>query len=184
LTIYPANQLYHQFKTKENVAEIQEKIEKKQTPSKEEVAKKVEQIKSNSGNQGLDNTQKTDGGSFDIGEAEGKVNPYTGDVFSKNQTKDFEPSTYSGAVGYVYIPKINVLELLFLGASQEHLYRGVAQMSATSLPLSGKGHQTVIAGHRGGYTSPQFLYVDQLVAGDHIYIDYLGEKAVYTVFRT
>ena len=49
-------------------------------------------------------------------------------------------------------------------------------MSATSLPLSGKGHQTVIAGHRGGYTSPQFLYVDQLVAGDHIYIDYLGEK--------
>ncbi|HCU8682788.1 class C sortase [Enterococcus faecium] len=194
LTIYPANQLYHQFKTKENVAEIQEKIEKKQTPSKEEVAKKVEQIKSNSGNQGLDNTQKTDkgvdntqetdGGSFDIREAEGKVNPYTGDVFSKNQTKDFEPSTYSGAVGYVYIPKINVLELLFLGASQEHLYRGVAQMSATSLPLSGKGHQTVIAGHRGGYTSPQFLYVDQLVAGDHIYIDYLGEKAVYTVFRT
>lgn len=97
LTIYPANQLYHQFKTKENVAEIQEKIEKKQTPSKEEVAKKVEQIKSNSGNQGLDNTQKTDkgvdntqetdGGSFDIREAEGKVNPYTGDVFQKIKRK-------------------------------------------------------------------------------------------------
>ncbi|HAQ6379952.1 TPA: class C sortase [Enterococcus faecium] len=184
LTIYPANQLYHQFKTKENVAEIQEKIDKKQTPSKEEVAKKVEQKISNGEDQQVDDTQGSDDGSFDIDEAEGKVNPYTGDVFSKNQTKDFEPSTYSGAVGYVYIPKINVLQLLFLGASQEHLYRGVAQMSATSLPLSGKGHQTVIAGHRGGYTSPQFLYVDQLVAGDHIYIDYLGEKAVYTVFRS
>lgn len=59
--------------------------------------KKVEQIKSNSGNQGLDNTQKTDkgvdntqetdGGSFDIREAEGKVNPYTGDVFSKIKRK-------------------------------------------------------------------------------------------------
>ncbi|MGN9410385.1 class C sortase, partial [Enterococcus faecium] len=50
LTIYPANQLYHQFKTKENVAEIQEKIDKKQTPSKEEVAKNVGQILSNNEN--------------------------------------------------------------------------------------------------------------------------------------
>lgn len=180
LTIYPANLLYHQFVTRENVAEIQEQFEKKQTPSKEEVAKEVEQITSNRENKQAESNSD----SFDIDEVEGKVNPYNGDVFSKNQTSDFEPSTYSGAVGYIYIPKINVLELLFLGASQEHLYRGVAQMSATSLPLSGEGHQTVIAGHRGGYTSPQFLYVDQLGAGDHIYIDYLGEKEVYTVFRS
>ena len=96
LTIYPANQLYHQFKTKENVAEIQEKIEKNKLLQKRKW-QKVEQIKSNSGNQGVDNTQKTDkgvgntqetdGGSFDIGEAEGKVNPYTGDVFQKSNER-------------------------------------------------------------------------------------------------
>lgn len=102
LTIYPANQLYHQFKTKENVAEIQEKIDKKQTPSKEEVAKNVGQILSNNENQKVNETQESDNESFDMDGAEGKVNPYTGDVFSKNQTKDFEPSTYSGAVGYIY----------------------------------------------------------------------------------
>lgn len=87
LTIYPANQLYHQFKTKENVAEIQEKIDKKQTPSKEEVAKNVGQILSNNESQKVNETQESDNESFDMDEAEGKVNPYTGDVFPRTKRK-------------------------------------------------------------------------------------------------
>lgn len=201
LTAFPVSQLYHKYHTQQQVSSLERKIAEDDYPSKKAVEKDVQQAlearhdsdevnRSTSSQKPLETKREASESSQTKGTQnettsnnEGTHKETVTDVFEETSSHDFEASTYTGAVGYVYIPKINSLEMLYLGASQQNLYKGVAQMSQTSLPLSGIGHQTVIAGHRGGYTSAQFLYVDQLSAGDHIYIDYLGEKAVYTVTR-
>lgn len=84
-------------------------------------------------------------------------------------------------VGYLIIPKINQVLPLFLGAEDTHLANGVAQIKGTSLPLEGLDSNTVIAGHRGYYGALIFRYLDQLEQGDLVYVNYLGEEAIYKV---
>ncbi len=84
-------------------------------------------------------------------------------------------------VGYLIIPKINQVLPLFLGAEDAHLANGVAQIKGTSLPLEGLDSNTVIAGHRGYYGALIFRYLDQLEQGDLVYVNYLGEEAIYKV---
>lgn len=187
LTIYPANQLYQKHKTRSSVLKFEEKVNYRAVPSKESVAEKISKVVGNIilsetsiSSEVLDENQQISS-SGNISTNKDAQKTVVNDVFGTGGVKNYEPAVYDDAVGYVYIPKINFLQMLYLGASEHHLHQGVAQLSSTSLPLSGVGHQTVIAGHRGGYNSPQFLYVDQLNKGDHIYISYLNEKAVYTV---
>lgn len=88
---------------------------------------------------------------------------------------------YPEAVGMIDIPKIGERLPLYIGASDFNLSRGVAQISGTSLPFSGKDSHTVIAGHRGWYGPTLFLNIDQLFPGDLIYLSYLGKEGVYSV---
>lgn len=85
------------------------------------------------------------------------------------------------ALGYIKIPKIGETLPLYIGASNENLDKGVAQITGTALPMSGKGTHTYIAGHRMTAQSNMFLFVDQLVPGDLIFLSYLDQEAVYVV---
>lgn len=84
-------------------------------------------------------------------------------------------------LGYIKIPKIGETLPLYIGASNENLDKGVAQITGTALPMSGKGTHTYLAGHRMTAQSNMFLFIDQLVPGDLIFLSYLGQEAVYVV---
>ncbi|KXO16587.1 sortase family protein [Clostridiales bacterium KA00134] len=72
---------------------------------------------------------------------------------------------------YLIIPKLDLKKPIYLDASSKHLNLGVAQIEGTSLPLGGKSTRSVLAGHRGYWEDFMFYRVDELEAGDSIFID-------------
>lgn len=106
-------------------------------------------------------------------------NPLIGlDPFLNNQ---YEEGIYSGAVGVIVIPEIELRLPIYVGASDENLSKGGAFVNGTDLPLKGPGTHSVLAGHRGWYGSNYFLNIDRLKPGDVIYLSYLGETGYYVV---
>lgn len=84
-------------------------------------------------------------------------------------------------IGYIHLPSINVRLPLRLGASDENLSDGAAQISGTSMPTGGIGTRSVIAGHRGYRGQQLFKEIDSLQAGDKIYVYVLGNLLTYSV---
>lgn len=80
--------------------------------------------------------------------------------------------------GHMYIPKIDLSENIYLGASRDHLNMGLGHVYGTSLPIGQIG-RSVIAGHRGGINKAFLLYADRLEEGDILKIDLGGEILEY-----
>lgn len=99
------------------------------------------------------------------------------DPFSDSQTD----TRFMDAVGQIEIPKIGEKLPLFIGADDSHLARGVGQVLGTDLPFKGNGTHCILAGHRGWYGANFFLNINQLEAGDLIYLSYLGKEGYYVV---
>ncbi|MFA9414593.1 MULTISPECIES: class C sortase [unclassified Streptococcus] len=76
-----------------------------------------------------------------------------------------------GIYGYLSIPKISLMEPVYLGASATHLSQGLAHVAGTDLPIDGAGVRSVIAGHRGWANQVFFRHLDKLEAGDDLYFD-------------
>lgn len=86
--------------------------------------------------------------------------------------------------GYLEIPAIDQVLPLYLGATQEHLSKGVAVLGQTSMPVGGADTNCVIAGHRGFGSEEVFLHVPDLEPGDLIYIHNPWGKMTYVVQST
>ncbi|MGE6367249.1 class C sortase [Bacillus paramycoides] len=84
-------------------------------------------------------------------------------------------------LGTVSIPKIKEELPIYLGATQEHLSKGVGQIGGTSFPIGGQDTHTVLAGHRGYHGAKMFRHLDQLQNGDKFYIHILERKLTYEV---
>lgn len=84
-------------------------------------------------------------------------------------------------VGYVYIPAIQEKLPLYLGASEENLAKGLAQVDGTAIPMGRPGERPVIAGHRGYAKQAMFRHLDKLNEGDEIYIFAFGKILTYKV---
>ncbi|WP_314068480.1 class C sortase [uncultured Vagococcus sp.] len=100
------------------------------------------------------------------------------DPFLNNRS---EEGNYSGAVGVIVIPEIELRLPIYVGASDDNLSKGGAFVNGTDLPLKGPGTHSVLAGHRGWYGSNYFLNINRLKPGDVIYLSYLGETGYYVV---
>lgn len=132
----------------------------------------------------------------------GEVENYPSDVFQSSESKTIDnesvdTGTDSGsavqespdknveidknAFGYIEIPKLDEYIPIYLGATEENLYEGVAHVAGTSMPIGGIGTHSVIAGHRGYSKARLFRYIDQLKPGDKFYIYVLGNKLSYQV---
>lgn len=83
--------------------------------------------------------------------------------------------------GYIEIPAMDVTLPLYIGASDENLAKGAAVLGQTSFPIGGENTNSVIAGHRGWRGGPYFLYIENLAAGDALYITNPWETLTYTV---
>lgn len=86
--------------------------------------------------------------------------------------------------GVISIPSLELELPLYLGASDEHLSKGAAVLSQTSIPIGGNNTNCVIAGHRGWYGASYFRHIDQLQSGDEVIITNLWESLHYTVVET
>lgn len=103
-----------------------------------------------------------------------KVDPF--------EKKSFESETIlknkDEIFAYIRIPKLKIKLPIYLDASTYHIAIGVAQISGTDIPIGGESTRSVIAGHRGYWDKNMFLYIDDLVKGDSIYID-RGKKTLH-----
>lgn len=83
--------------------------------------------------------------------------------------------------GAIRIPKLSLEMPVYLGATEKHMAAGAAHLSQTSLPIGGMNTNTIIAGHRGYGGASYFRYINELVAGDRIYLTNIWETLTYEV---
>lgn len=106
------------------------------------------------------------------------VDPFATDKFKTKYEISEDPDEI---FAYLKIPKLDLVQPIRLDASNKHMAEGVAHVDGTSLPAGGLNNRSVIAGHRGYYQSIMFLNLDELTAGDRIFIERNGESLEYEV---
>lgn len=90
----------------------------------------------------------------------------------------------NGTMATLSIPKISLKLAIYHGTSKEVLAQGVGHLYGTSLPVGGVNTNAVLTGHRGLPNAVLFTRLDELRAGEHIYVNVLGGKLAYTVQQT
>lgn len=108
----------------------------------------------------------------------GLVDPFNSEDIELEGSKVIDEN---GIFGYLEIPKINFKKPIYLGASYNHLAKGVGQLDGTSIPVGGKGRRSVLAGHRGWYGDIMLLKVGQLYSNDVVYVHHHGKTLTYKV---
>ncbi len=101
----------------------------------------------------------------------------------------------TGIMGYVNIPKINVMLPIYHGMEESVLQIAIGHLEATSLPVGAEtysheerkvtdkadGSHCAITGHRGLPSARLFTDLDQMVEGDQFSITVLNETMTYEV---
>lgn len=83
--------------------------------------------------------------------------------------------------GVIRIPELSLEMPVYLGATNSHMAKGAAHLSQTSLPIGGMNTNIVIGGHRGYGGASYFRYINELEAGDRIYLTNIWETLTYEV---
>ena len=87
----------------------------------------------------------------------------------------------SGIMGYIDIPKIDVMLPIYHGIEESILQVAVGHIPGTSLPVGGEGSHCVVSGHRGLPSARLFTDIDKLVGGDSFTITVLNKTLTYEV---
>ena len=87
----------------------------------------------------------------------------------------------SGIMGYIDIPKIDVMLPIYHGIDESILQVAVGHIPGTSLPVGGEGSHCVVSGHRGLPSARLFTDIDKLVEGDTFTITVLNKTLTYEV---
>ena len=97
--------------------------------------------------------------------------------------KDILNAAENGVMGYVDIPRIDVMLPIYHGTGDDSLAKGAGHMPNTSLPIGGKSTHAVISAHSAMATARMFTDLELLEEGDQFFIHVLDEKLVYEVDR-
>ncbi|OLR55076.1 class C sortase [Hornefia porci] len=89
--------------------------------------------------------------------------------------------TGDGMMGYIEIPKINIMLSVFHGTSNEVLEKGVGHLAGTSLPVGGDNSHCVLAAHRGLPSAKLFTDLDQIEKGDKFYLHMIDHTLAYQI---
>jgi len=89
----------------------------------------------------------------------------------------------SGIMGYIEIPRINVVLPVYHGTNEDVLQTAVGHLEGTSLPVGGAGTHCVLSGHRGLPSARLFTDLDKLTNGDTFVLNVLDEVLTYEVDR-
>lgn len=100
---------------------------------------------------------------------------------AENEYKELLNLMDDGVMGYVEIPKINVLLPIYHGTNADTLEIGVGHLLGSSLPVGGTNTHSVLTAHSGMATDKMFSDLPQLTEGDVFYLDVLDETLAYQV---
>lgn len=89
--------------------------------------------------------------------------------------------TGSGVMGYIEIPKINVLLPIYHTTDEAVLQIAVGHVVGSSLPVGGESTHCVLSGHRGLPSATLFTNLDRLELGDTFFLHVLNETLAYEV---
>lgn len=84
-------------------------------------------------------------------------------------------------ISYILIPKISIIEPIRINVTEHNLELGAVVVKGTSLPIGGENTRSVIAAHRSWYNSLRFFRINELVAGDRVYIRSKNNLLIYEV---
>ena len=87
----------------------------------------------------------------------------------------------NGMMGYIRIPKIDVMLPIYHGTEEKVLQVAAGHISTSSLPVGGESAHSVLTGHRGLPSARLFTDLDQIVEGDIFYLHILDHKLAYKV---
>ena len=102
----------------------------------------------------------------------------------EKQLKEYERQLNIGAngiLGYIDIPKINVMLPIYHGIDDSVLQVAIGHLPGTSLPVGGAGTHCLVSGHRGLPSARLFTDIDKLVTGDTFIITVLNQTLTYEV---
>jgi LPXTG-site transpeptidase (sortase) family protein len=118
----------------------------------------------------------------DLTEAVSMADPFQDqDAVDNSGYADILNYTAEGIMGYIEIPKINVLLPIYHGVSSDVLSKGVGHLPETSLPVGGESTHAVLAGHSGMSNARLFTDLSKLAEGDVFYIHIYTKTLTYTV---
>jgi sortase A len=84
-------------------------------------------------------------------------------------------------MGYVSIPKLNVLLPIYHGIGDAALARGCGHMPQSSLPIGGRNTHAVLSAHTGMASGAMFSDLELLKVGDIFQLEVLGETMTYQI---
>ena len=87
----------------------------------------------------------------------------------------------NGIMGYIEIPKIDVMLPIYHGTKESVLQIAVGHLDWTSLPVGGAGSHCVLSGHRGLPSARLFTDLDKLKVGDVFMLHVLNEILTYEI---
>ena len=87
----------------------------------------------------------------------------------------------NGIMGYIEIPKIDVILPLYHGTSEAVLQVAIGHLEWTSLPVGGEGNHCVVSVHRGLPSARLFTDLDKMEEGDTFLLRVLDEVLTYEV---
>ena len=89
--------------------------------------------------------------------------------------------TGNGIMGYIEVPKIDIVYPLYHGTSEAVLQVAIGHLEWTSLPVGGESSHCVVSGHRGLPSARLFTDLDQMEVGDTFLLRVLDEVLTYEV---
>ena len=109
------------------------------------------------------------------------ADPFETKLTEDNQYPTLLNFTAEGVMGYIEIPKINVLLPIYHGVSSGVLSKGIGHLPETSLPVGGESTHCVLAGHSGMSNARLFTDLPKLESGDVFYLHIYNKTLTYTV---
>ena len=109
------------------------------------------------------------------------ADPFETKLTEDNQYSTLLNFTAEGVMGYIEIPKINVLLPIYHGVSSGVLSKGIGHLPETSLPVGGESTHCVLAGHSGMSNARLFTDLLKLENGDVFYLHIYNKTLAYTV---
>ena len=87
----------------------------------------------------------------------------------------------SGVMGYIKIPKIDVMLPIYHGTEENVLQTSIGHLEQSSLPVGGESTHCMLSGHRGLPSAKLFTDLDKLIEGDTFTMTILNETLTYEV---
>ena len=86
-----------------------------------------------------------------------------------------------GVMGYVHIPKLDIMLPIYHGVTDEVLDKGVGHIKATALPVGGEDTHCVLTGHTALSHDKMFDDLINMQIGDKFFLEIIDETLAYQV---